>query len=69
MKIQTKELNAGGVKSVHIVDFGTKKNVRFEVWEYENGQYSFPTSYKFTETARQAVLDAIKSVNLIAGVV
>lgn len=60
MQITTKELNAGGIKNVHIVDFGTKKKVRFEVWEYDNGRLSYPTDYKFTQAAKDAIKNAIR---------
>lgn len=67
MKIQTKVYGLGGIKNVHMVDFGTAKKVSFEVWEYENGHFSFPSMnegngrLKFTPVARQAVIDAIKA--------
>jgi len=66
MKIQSRAFNAGGIKTVHVVDFGTSKQVRFEVWEYDNGYMSFPSMHergglKFTPVARQAVISAIQS--------
>lgn len=67
MKIQTKAYGLGGIKNVHMVDFGAVKKVRFEVWEYENGRFGFPSMnegcgrLKFTPIARQAVIDAIKA--------
>lgn len=61
MKIQTKAYGLGGIKNVHMVDFGTTKKVCFEVWEYENGYMSFPSNFKFTDSAKNAVLGAIKS--------